>query len=309
MITADFSAGYKELALPSLYQWDYGQQIQFANVNIPDSVVEVHFANKDLEEAIVRPCTISGGTGTVAIPDVLLEQDKPIAAWISETDGEQCTTLYKVIIPVLKKAKPNREDVPQDTVDQYAELIAELNAIIADLSAGIIPHAKNADYATSAGSAGLAERAMVAYDADTATTAGGVKDAHTQKRLFIAQMTYDEYKEKKASGVLQPDGIYHVTDYVEEWTEKTATQTKLTEHGTYQFKSDIVNFGLVHFEGKETFSNVALYHKFSGADISKYLYIRIAADGQVTVFYSYLDGDGEWYEDANFELQYRKIID
>ena len=149
MTTAVFNEGHREMALSPLYQWDYGQQVHFANLNLPNSVVEVHFANKDLKEAIVRPCTITDGAGTVSIPDVLLEQDRPIAAWISETDGEQCTTLYKVIIPVLTKAKPNREDVPQDTVDQYAELIAELNAIIADLSAGIIPHAQNADYSCS----------------------------------------------------------------------------------------------------------------------------------------------------------------
>lgn len=109
-----------------LYQYDYGQQLQFTDVDLP-SYTEVHFSNSDTGDAIVMLAT----DGLVSIPDDLLRTGKAVFAWVfvhsGDSDGE---TIYRVSIPVLIRAKPT-EETPTPTQQTIIEqAIAELNATI-----------------------------------------------------------------------------------------------------------------------------------------------------------------------------------
>lgn len=105
LITATFTNGLDEVTAIGLTQWDYGQKLQIIGLTLP-ATFQVHFACKRANEAVVRLGTNSGGVGTVAIPDGLLEQDTPIAAWIyivGEGSGE---TIKAVRLPILPRKKP-----------------------------------------------------------------------------------------------------------------------------------------------------------------------------------------------------------
>lgn len=108
----------------TLYQYDYGIQIVFEGVELPDTF-QAHFSNR---EDVGASVTQIGSNNAVLIPDELLQTGKSVFCWVylheGETDGE---TVYKVIIPVSKRSEPTDiEPTPaqQDTIDQ---LISALN--------------------------------------------------------------------------------------------------------------------------------------------------------------------------------------
>lgn len=189
-IKAQFSAGQTEIKVQSLHQWDYGQQLEIEAVDLPESLIEVHFACSGMSEAIIRSCAITGGTGIVSIPDRCLEQTNPIKAWIYEvekTDGvvTKCTTTKTIIIPIIERIRPGRsEDVPPSSVDAITELIAQINTAIDKINSGeiIADHARTANtagHATTAGTANHANSADTASTAVTATKAGSATRATT----------------------------------------------------------------------------------------------------------------------------------
>lgn len=161
-IKAQFLEGQTEVKVQSLHQWDYGQQLEIEAADIPDSIIEVHFACREMTETIMRSCEIISGIGTVSIPNSCLEQTNPITAWIYEikkTDGvvTKCTTTKTITIPIIPRIRPGRnEDVPASDINHITELIAQINDAISQIGLGeiIANHAKTADkagYATNAG--------------------------------------------------------------------------------------------------------------------------------------------------------------
>ena len=114
-----------------LYQYDYGQVLKFEGEELPPAY-EVHFSNVD---KIGTAKTQIGGADGVAIPDEFLLSGDYIYVWVflhsGLNDGE---TEYKIIIPVVRRAKKeNVEPTPvqQDTITQA---IAALNAAVASTS-------------------------------------------------------------------------------------------------------------------------------------------------------------------------------
>lgn len=107
-----------------LYQYDYGQILQFVDVDLP-SAYEVHFSNSECGES----ATAIGGPEGVAIPDAYLATGLPVHVFIylhsGSDDGE---TVYHVLIPVIGRPEiTDKEPTPeeQSVIDQT---IAALNA-------------------------------------------------------------------------------------------------------------------------------------------------------------------------------------
>jgi len=107
-----------------LYQYDYGQILQFVDVDLP-SAYEVHFSNSECGEST----TAIGGQEGVAIPDAYLATGLPVHVFIylhsGSDDGE---TVYHVLIPVIGRPEiTDKEPTPeeQSVIDQT---IAALNA-------------------------------------------------------------------------------------------------------------------------------------------------------------------------------------
>ena len=108
----------------SQYQYNHGQYLYFADLNLPQAF-EVHFSNKQRGESKTQ----IGSNRLVEIPDEYFWSGAlQIYAWVylhsGTDDGE---TIYEVKIPLIKRAKPTDEEtlpVQQSAIDKA---IAELN--------------------------------------------------------------------------------------------------------------------------------------------------------------------------------------
>ena len=154
-IKAVFLLGQTEITVNGLHQWDYGQQLEIHAPDLP-ALVEVHFACIGMKEAVVRPCSVVEGVGTVTIPDACLEQSAPITAWIYEINGSTGTTVKTIVLKVTERARPaSTEDIPVEVADKYTEAVTAMNEQVQALKDGetIVKKALQADKATEADSA------------------------------------------------------------------------------------------------------------------------------------------------------------
>lgn len=173
-IKALFQSGNVEALTDSLYQWDYGQELEIEAVDLGTQEIEVHFACPNMTEAIVKPCYLAAGIGTVSIPDDCLEQSSTITAWIYEIVGTQGRTRKVVKIPVIARTRPSvGHDIPTEICDRYTELITAVNKALAELQSGdiVVKKATEAVTATTATSAGNASSASYAVSAGSANKA------------------------------------------------------------------------------------------------------------------------------------------
>ena len=124
IVTAVFGAS-RVVKTRALYQWDYGQVLQFEGLDLPDAYT-VHFSNQGIQGTAK---TQVGNADGVSIPDEYLTTGLTVYAWVylhaGEDDGE---TTYAVIIPVTARPQPTEEEptpVQQGVINQA---IAALNA-------------------------------------------------------------------------------------------------------------------------------------------------------------------------------------
>ena len=128
IIVADFSGGGRKTQAPALWQYDYGQILQFSGIEDLPSAYEVHFSN---EKDGGYTKTQIGDENGVTIPDEYFLTGQPIYAWLflhnGETDGE---TVYQVTIPINKRSRP--ADYAPTAVEQSAitQAIAALNTAV-----------------------------------------------------------------------------------------------------------------------------------------------------------------------------------
>ena len=193
-IKALFLSGNHEVLTDSLYQWDYGQELEIESVDLGSGEVEIHFACQNMTEAIVRPCYLTNGIGVVTVPDDCLEQSSLITAWVYEIAGTQGRTRKVVRIPVTARTRPHiGRDIPTEICDKYTELITDINTALGDLKNGDIVvksalSAGTANSATTAGNASTANYAVSAASAEHANGATIVKPLLEENKL--SQTTY-----------------------------------------------------------------------------------------------------------------------
>ena len=120
--------GERELRLTDgqgYYQYDYGQWIRFAGIQLPETY-EVHFSNTRNGEAKTSLGTPAEGA---PVPDEYLQHPGTLYAWVylhdGESDGE---TKYMAIIPVTERAMPVNTPPTPAQIDVISQLINQLNA-------------------------------------------------------------------------------------------------------------------------------------------------------------------------------------
>lgn len=135
-IKALFPAGVTEVTVNGLHQWDYGQTLEIHDNTLP-SLVEIHFACPGMRDAIVRSCAVVLGVATAAIPDICLEQDSPVQAWVYEVGDASGRTIRTITLQMMARPRPAlSKDIPVEVGDKYTELISEVNKVVEGLKSG-----------------------------------------------------------------------------------------------------------------------------------------------------------------------------
>jgi len=167
IITATFENGCVTTITREVWQWDYGQILQFPDLGLPESY-EVHFGNTVVGLA---PIQIGNADG-VQIPDILLAQPEAITAWVflhvGDSDGE---TRYQVTIPVIPRAKPFTGDVPPVQQSAITQAISLLNGAVDDAEESAAAASQSATDAAGSASSATASALQANRSATQASSA------------------------------------------------------------------------------------------------------------------------------------------
>jgi len=176
IVTAAFGA-FKVTRTRQLYQYDYGQILRFAGIDLPDAYT-VHFSNRQIGGDAVKQV---GDVNGVQIPDEMLTSGQNVYAWVflhtGTDDGE---TMYAVTIPVQQRPKPTEEEptpVQQGLIEQA---IAALNAAVEQTGEDVEAAAQSAETAQAAQEA--AETAQSAAETASGTATGAASAAAESAR-------------------------------------------------------------------------------------------------------------------------------
>jgi len=117
------------------YQYNYGQILKFEDLPLPQAY-EVHFSNTDTTGTSV---TQIGDANGVTIPDAVFLSGQNIYAWIFlHTGADDGETMFKVIIPILKRARPTDLEPTPVQQDAITQAIAALNVAVEQTAEDVI---------------------------------------------------------------------------------------------------------------------------------------------------------------------------
>ena len=126
MIKANFNA-YDSYVTDSLYQWDLNQVLSVSGLNL-SVAPEVHFANANMDKAIVKQAELINHVVKVQIPNSLLQEPLTIKAYIGIYEADTFKIIETVSIPVKPKAKPSDYRI-ENTDEEIYSFEALKNAI------------------------------------------------------------------------------------------------------------------------------------------------------------------------------------
>lgn len=130
--TAIFDTGTKYTNVVGLWQYDYGQILRIAGLNMPKTV-EIHFSlNETYGSSVTRIGITKDRITDVSIPDSMLEnenakQNYNVYAFIFLTDENSGNTEYRIKIPV--KARPRPEAVGGTGETTLENIMSAVNQI------------------------------------------------------------------------------------------------------------------------------------------------------------------------------------
>lgn len=122
MLHVNFNA-YANYVTDNLYQWDVNQDLVINGLGLL-TAPEIHFANANMNRAIVRRSSIDNGVITVRIPNSLLQSALTIKAYVGVYEDETFKVIETVEIPVIGRAKPY-----DYTIEDSDEEIYSFNAL------------------------------------------------------------------------------------------------------------------------------------------------------------------------------------
>ena len=176
MINAFFDGSCRSVSSQAAYLHDYGQTLRVVGLNLP-SVVEAHFALKESGESSLRAGSCSDGRTTIPIPDSFLEEVGSFFCYIFDRGDTSGRTVYKIKIPVLKRA-----DMPTETTEPSEQDVSYFEQVLAQMEA-------------------LAERAEAAAGAEQfKVTITGTFNSETRVYDYSSDRTRDEVNEAADAG-------------------------------------------------------------------------------------------------------------
>lgn len=106
MIKVNFTDGVEVMTSSThLYQWDSNQEITISGLNVVNA--SVHFTNKKRNDAIVVNGTRNNNSLVADIPNILLEDDLDIIAYVHVVASNKGNTIKVVKIPKIARQKPS----------------------------------------------------------------------------------------------------------------------------------------------------------------------------------------------------------
>lgn len=141
MLHVNFNT-YNNYVTESLYQWDLNQDLIINGLDL-SVAPEIHFANANMDRAIVRQSRINDGVIKVRIPNSLLQEPLMIKVYLGIYEDDTFKVIEMVEIPVIAKARP--EDYAISDADEEIYSFKRLENMIANLPGGGAPSIRIGD--------------------------------------------------------------------------------------------------------------------------------------------------------------------
>lgn len=114
MIVAKCSEDDRTISVRQLTQWDYGQVLNICGLNIETDTIQVHFSTDGSENALIVIGRVEDGNIYADIPNSLLKSGRDITAYVYKADKESGKTIYKIVLYVKKRPRPEEYNSPAD---------------------------------------------------------------------------------------------------------------------------------------------------------------------------------------------------
>ena len=131
MINCYFDGAYTSVTSHPAYLHDYGQILRVFDLDLP-AVVEAHFSLEESGESILRMGTCEKGITHIPIPDSCLEETGSFYCYIFDRGDASGRTVYKIKIPVLKRA-----DMPTETTEPSEQDVAYFEQVLASVNEAV----------------------------------------------------------------------------------------------------------------------------------------------------------------------------
>lgn len=118
MLKANFNT-YASYTTDSLHQWDKDQNLIINGLSL-STAPEIHFANSNMDRAIVRQAELKDGVVIVKIPNSILQEALTIKAYVGVYEGSTFTIIERVDIPVIAKARPADYSLTDEDEEVYS---------------------------------------------------------------------------------------------------------------------------------------------------------------------------------------------
>lgn len=105
------------------YQWDTGRKL----IVNDDECAQVHFGNENMECALACQIYVQDGVRMVNVPNILLQEAKPIKVYLDLIDNDGRLTAYSEVLPVVKRKKPEEYIYTETEVLSYSYLDKRLS--------------------------------------------------------------------------------------------------------------------------------------------------------------------------------------
>lgn len=126
--------GVSELTVHERYQWDNGVKLQISGAKSTESVT-VQYANDYMTETLNPTCTMESGIAVSQIPNTLFMLPYSISCYINVIGTDSSITIMRVIIPIVKRAKPSGYVYTPEEIAGYEALMQRLNQTIGQVDA------------------------------------------------------------------------------------------------------------------------------------------------------------------------------
>lgn len=230
-----------------LYQWDKNQVLEIRGLSLP-SVPEIHFTNDTMDRAIVRQATMDeAGVIRVDVPNSLLQTPYSITVFVCVyEDDDTFKTLYKILVPVDARPKPNDYVIEDSDGEIYSfnALENKIENALVTMTAkcdGIISSAANEAKKVAAAESKKAAKTEVDQIVDEMVSSVNA----AKNEVINAKTAAVEAKNSADNAVAVMNqftgNITDLWDTVQELWSKM-NELKGVDLGTAPFKHDILSF-------------------------------------------------------------------